>query len=133
MTWRPPNREDHQVAVLWAICAALLVLLRPVWIASAGLAPPCLWHAWTGWPCPGCGSTRALVRLLRADLPGALALNPLTVFAGSAFVCGGVIAPLWLAFGGPAVDIPACPRPAWAAVIAGVVLANWAWLCASGV
>src|SRR5262249_59448131 len=37
----------------------------------------CLFKAFTGWPCPTCGSTRALGRLFALDLPGALAMNPL--------------------------------------------------------
>jgi hypothetical protein len=133
MTGRPPDREDRQVAALWAVCAGLALLLRPLWLASAGFAPPCLWHAWTGWPCPGCGTTRALVRLLHADPAGALALNPLAAGAAVAFVAGGLVAPVWLACGGPALRIASRPRPAWIAALAVVFLANWAWLCASGV
>ena len=133
MTWRPPDREDRQVAMLWAVCAGLAVLLRPLWIAAAGAMPPCVWRASTGWPCPGCGSTRAIVGLLHADLPGAVALNPLATCGAVLFVLGGFAAPVWLAIGGLRPHVSATHRPAWIAACAVAFLANWAWLYASGV
>jgi len=133
MTWRRPDREDRQVAALWAVCAGLALLFRPLWLAGAGFAPPCPWHEWTGWPCPGCGTTRALVRLLHADLSGALALNPAAACAAVAFVAFGLAAPAWLACGGRAPCVASRPPVAWIAAFAAVFLANWAWLFASGV
>lgn len=41
--------------------------------------PQCTFHVLTGLYCPACGSTRALYALVHADLPGALAMNPLLV------------------------------------------------------
>ncbi len=41
--------------------------------------PPCLFHAFTGYHCPGCGMTRAMHALVLGDIPGALAMNPLMV------------------------------------------------------
>jgi len=41
------------------------------------LYPPCPSHALFGVYCPGCGSTRMLVRLAHGDLAGAFAKNPL--------------------------------------------------------
>ena len=41
----------------------------------------CLFKALTGLPCPTCGSTRALGRLVHFDLAGALAMNPLATVA----------------------------------------------------
>ena len=107
--------------------------MRPLWIAVAGSMPPCLWRAWAGWPCPGCGTTRAIVRLLHADLAGALAFNPLAACAAVAFVLGGVLAPVWLACGGQRPFVAARGRPRWIAAVALAFAANWAWLCASGV
>lgn len=40
---------------------------------------PCMFHALTGWYCPGCGATRALHALVHFDLAGALAMNPLLI------------------------------------------------------
>ena len=55
-----------------------LVLARSGWL-DAGYLPPCMINGWTGWHCPGCGGTRAFQALARADLVGALRMNPLGV------------------------------------------------------
>ena len=133
MTWRPADREDRQVAALWAICAGLAVLLRPIWIAAVKLLPVCFWHEWSGWPCPGCGTTRAILRLLHLDPVGAFAWNPLAACAAMAFVAGGFVAPIWLAMGGKRPELASVYRPAWAVALAASVLANWSWLAVSGV
>jgi hypothetical protein len=64
--------------VTGAIVAGLALLL---WSdpATSGHFPPCPLHALTGLHCPGCGSLRATHQLLRGNLPGALALNPLLI------------------------------------------------------
>jgi hypothetical protein len=133
MTWRPPDREDRQVAALWAVCAGGALLLRPLWVAAAAFLPRCAWHAWTGWPCPGCGTTRAILDLLRGDPGGALAVNPLATCAAVGFTAGGLLAPLWLACGGKRPHIPAGQRVAWSAAVVLAVAANWSWLALSGV
>ena len=133
MTWRSASPGDRQVAALWAVCALAALALRPFWIPLAGGVPPCLLHLWTGLPCPGCGSTRAVVRLLQGELRAGLAFNPLTACVAGGFVVGGIAAPAWLALGGRVPEIPAKPRPGWIAVLVIVVAANWAWLVASGV
>lgn len=37
--------------------------------------PKCLFHAFTGWDCPGCGAQRMVHALLHGDLPGAWKAN----------------------------------------------------------
>lgn len=133
MNWRPPDREDRQVAVLWAVCAGLAVALRPLWLASVPLIPACPWHVMTGWPCPGCGTTRAIVHLLHAEVPSAFRFNPLAASAAIGFVFGGLAAPAWIACGGKTPRLRTGVRPAGFAVVALAVLLNWAWLYASGV
>lgn len=133
MNWRPADPEDRRVAVLWAVCAVSVIVLRPLWIAAAGLLAPCPWRQWTGWPCPGCGSTRAMLHLLDADVVGAFAWNPLTTFGAVIFVAGGLAAPVWLACGGRAPSLALRLRPIWSAVMAALFLSNWAWLALAGV
>jgi hypothetical protein len=74
-----------------------------------------------------------LTHLLHADPWGALQFNPLAAAAAAAFLGGGLAAPLWIAFGGQAPCLPSRLRRAGATGIAIGFLANWAWLCASGV
>lgn len=57
--------------------ATVLFFVDPA--AGAWFLPPCPLRALTGLECPGCGSTRAVHSLLRGDLGGALAFNPLLV------------------------------------------------------
>jgi len=42
---------------------------------KGSIYPPCLFHALTGWHCPGCGTTRCLHALLHGDLRQAAAYN----------------------------------------------------------
>ena len=46
-----------------------------------GFYPLCLFHALTGWYCPGCGGTRAAYELLHGHLVRALHDNALVVLA----------------------------------------------------
>ena len=44
-------------------------------LALRGIGIPCLFHRVTGWQCPGCGNSRAVLALLRLDLGAALEYN----------------------------------------------------------
>lgn len=57
--------------------AAALGVLYAVDPAGSRLIPPCPFHALTSLYCPGCGSLRALHRLLHGDVRGALGFNPI--------------------------------------------------------
>ena len=78
-----PERPRRDVAVVWTLLAVLAVGILSVFNpAQSQLFPPCPFRAFTGFDCPGCGSTRALHQLLHGDVAGAVALNPLLlVFA----------------------------------------------------
>ena len=52
----------------------------------------CPLRAFTGIPCPFCGTTTAGVRLGRGDLLGALLANPFTLLAGVALVLAPLLA-----------------------------------------
>lgn len=90
----------------------------------------CTFRRVTGYPCATCGGTRAAERLLRGDLFGAIALNPLA----TAVVIGTPLLLLWWI----AVPPPITPRkrrvPMWAAVliVVGIVGANWAYVLSRG-
>ena len=133
MNWRPANRDDRQIASLWAVSAVSFVALRPLWVAGAGILPPCLWHTATGMPCPGCGTTRAILGLLQGRFSAALAFNPLAASGALGFVVLGFAAPLWFALGGRVLVIASRPRPIWIVAATSLVAANWVWLAVSGV
>jgi hypothetical protein len=61
--------------------AAGVTLLAVVDPNQPGHYPTCPFLALTGLYCPGCGSLRAIHDLAHGDLAGAMARNPLTIFA----------------------------------------------------
>jgi hypothetical protein len=133
MTWRAPTADDRRIAWLWATCAALAIAMRPFWMAMAPLLPACPFHRITGVACPGCGTTRAVLALLRLDFAAGLAVNPLAFLAAATFLAAGLLAPAWVAWIGR-VPVPS-PGPKWGwgiAAAAGLSI-NWAWLVATGI
>jgi len=132
MSWRSPDREERQIALLWAVSAVSALVLRPVWLAVAPFLPPCPFRVLTGVPCLTCGTTRAAVAFLDGRPLDALAANPLAALAGGAFVLGGLAAPLWVAARLPVPDL-AAPLAPWTRIaIIVVLLANWVWVIAVG-
>lgn len=132
MHWRPPDREERQIAWLWLAALLSALALRPLWLAIAPLLPPCPFRALTGIPCLSCGTTRAAVAMLHGRPLDALLLNPLAALAGAAFLSGGLLAPAWILFGGP-VPAPPRPLPLWArAALVAALAANWAWVVWKG-
>ncbi len=105
---------------LVAIAAGVLRVFNP---ATAGFYPPCLFRAFTGYLCPGCGTTRALHQLLNGHVAAAFRLNPLMMLllpyvgysaasAGLEMVCGRTL---------PRVFI----RPAFIWILLVVIVLFW--------
>lgn len=130
---RRAGADDRALA--WVLAAGTLsaVAVAPALPALARYAPPCVFHALTGVPCPGCGSTRAVLAFFRGDFAAALAFNPLVATALAAGLLAGALAPVWVALGGPlpalAPVLPARTR----VVIAAAIALNWAYLVWRGV
>ena len=124
-----------QLGLLWgvaAVSAAALALAAPGIVSRAASAlPPCPVKAFSGVPCPACGSGRATSALANLEVAAAFFSNPLFTAAALAFGAGGLLA-LGLALAGRGVPEP---RTLPVAVRAGLVLAvaaNWAWLLLDG-
>jgi Protein of unknown function (DUF2752) len=132
LAWHTPTLEERQISWLWGVTAVSSLLLRPFGLALAPHLPACPFRSLTGIPCPTCGTTHAAVALLHADLPGALAANPLLACALLVFFAGGALAPLWTLARAPIPTLPS-PLPRWLrAAIVAALLANWAWVVIQG-
>ena len=74
---RTPVLRHAMVAAIVACASwAVFFLIDP---ATHSFLPPCLFHAFTGLYCPGCGATRALHELAHGHCIAALRLNALVV------------------------------------------------------
>jgi hypothetical protein len=121
---------ERQLAFLWGGAALAGAAAAPFVRAFAAELPGCLFRAVTGVPCPTCGGTRALLALVRLDVPAALAWNPLVTVGALVFVLGGLVA-LVRAAGGRGVPDGAPPR--WAGGAAALAfVANWAFVIVQG-
>jgi hypothetical protein len=129
--WRQPDREERQIALLWAVSAVSALVLRPLWLIVGPQLPRCPFRALTGVPCLTCGTTSAALALFHGRPLEALAANPLAALGGAAFVLGGLAAPLWVAAKLPVPDLGA-PLAGWVKIaIVAALLANWAWVIAT--
>ena len=103
---------------------ALVVVGAVVLAAHAAGIVLCPLRRFAGIPCPGCGSTRAAMLILRGEIAAAVAMNPLAVSLFALF-------PAWLLF---------FRRRKWScgakvallAIAVLAVAANWAWLLYRG-
>jgi uncharacterized protein DUF2752 len=119
--------NERALGLYWGGVAVFMALLAPLVPRAAMMAPPCLFRSLTGFPCPTCGATHAIVAFSRLDLGAALAFNPLVTVTVAAFLCGGLAAGIASLMGRPLRE-PARWRPAvrFAALLA--IGTNWAWL-----
>ncbi len=93
----------------------------------------CLFKRMTGLPCATCGTTRALARLFRLDLAGALGLNPLATLGAFAVALWALL-DLALLWRGRALSLDLAPAEArfLRLAAAALFLSNWAYVIAAG-
>jgi len=87
---------------IWVCVLPFIVVLGCVltawFVINFVTLPECMLHKYTGFYCPGCGSTRAVIALLHGDILLSLRQNPMIV---TLIVCGVILytEPLFKAFG----------------------------------
>lgn len=81
-TAMPVFRPGHLLALL----ATTIAVAAGVWLlrsydpnAANSIFPPCMFKAFTGYHCIGCGLTRALHALVHGDIGRAFDMNPLAM------------------------------------------------------
>jgi hypothetical protein len=77
MSMNPENRA-HCAAAGLLLGSTLLYSFSP---SEHSFYPRCIFHALTGWQCPGCGGTRALYHLLHLNFSQAMHYNALVTLA----------------------------------------------------
>lgn len=103
---------------LAGLTAAAIAAVAGFWLlrnfdpgAAHSPFPECMFRAFTGWYCVGCGMTRALHALAHGDVPRAFSMNPLamTLLAISPLLLGWKLGwqPAWLR---PLVAVVAEPK-----------------------
>lgn len=107
--------------------------MAPFGSALATLAPACPFHVLTGYPCLTCGSTRAVLALLRGEIGTALAWNPLVTLGLLGLVWMGMLAPLWVLVAGPVPAAGTLARSRWLRYAGFLAIAlNWGYLLWQG-
>ena len=70
---------------------AVIALVAARYLPITDMLPDCAFKAFTGIPCPTCGTTRSLMHLAHGDLRGSLLMNPV-------FALVMVLALLWFLY-----------------------------------
>ena len=115
-----PHSSLHTfLRLLVGILAPFFVLLVCRWLLRGG-GLYCVFREVTGLYCPGCGSGRAALALLRGDVGAAFRHNPLVFLLG--LPCGGLLAWEYLRFVFPGLKLKKPVLPKWTGETALILL-----------
>lgn len=134
----PPTAS--RPAVRWKLRLRGTAIALACWIllivARANLperlsVPACSFPATTGYPCPSCGMTRAMVAMTRGDIVTAVRLHPFSVMLFAAIV---IVAIFGAAEALTGRDLLTKLRPGvwWIWIGLAGMLAGWAWVLVTG-
>ena len=131
---RPGLSFSTWLLILFVLAyGAGVLLLNHLDVAAGQPVLICRFRAWTGLPCPTCGSTRAALELLQGNFRGAFQQNPLVTTAYLLALPGFV----WWFGGsrrwwkGPRLHLSRRPMKLAVAALLLAVAANWAYLLLS--
>jgi len=119
---------------IWLVLIEVAALVLVLGAAYFQLPIGCPFKAITGYPCPGCGGTRALIALLHGQIIEAIMINPLSVL----LILFALVAPIWLFIdcyrGTQSLKkIMKEPWPTPVLIITVIIiLANWIWNICKG-
>ncbi len=91
--------------------------------------PVCIYKNITGYPCPGCGTTRGTISLFKGDFLQSLMWNPLAIVVNIM----AITALIWMVYdlitNQPSFDKISKRKvhPVYIVIIGIIVLANWIW------
>ena len=88
------SKNKLYLIVLIACFSGYLSLLFTTYYSEGGQISVCMIKNATGYPCPSCGTTRAVQALYKGDLKGSVAFNPFGIIASMALL----ILPIWVGF-----------------------------------
>lgn len=69
--------------IIGLACIILMSLLK---ISILKMIPPCFFYEATGYYCPGCGGTRAVIALLHGNVIGSLCYHPFVLYAAICYM-----------------------------------------------
>ena len=75
-----PDEIQKKILVIYGIILTL-GLLYAFLVLHTPFRIPCLFRSFTGLQCPGCGTSRMMLALMRFDIPAAFAYNPVAFFS----------------------------------------------------
>ena len=130
--WPAPNRRFGVLDGLGLAGIVGLAVAR--WIPLARLPFwGCSIRESTGWPCLGCGLTRAADHFSHGNLSAAIQANPLGTFAAAIFAVLAVATVLHLVFAMPLPELRLTRREAnvLRGVFALLVVLNWVFVAVS--
>lgn len=87
------NRRETEAVLYWLGLISIIVMAVLFWLGSRypeffqRFTIPCVFHAFTGYYCPGCGGTRAVHYFLHGNIIKSFIYHPLIPYLG---IGGGI-------------------------------------------
>ncbi|MCC8167769.1 MAG: DUF2752 domain-containing protein [Clostridiales bacterium] len=78
-----PSQDFYLYIVGWCLIgtfALLMTVLKVSGLRLSEIIPPCIFHFLTGYYCPGCGGTRAIIALVHGQLLKSFMYHPFVAY-----------------------------------------------------